>query len=328
MASNIKPLPIDCWLADMTAAIDRIAELGTSILNTHRLVSDEAAAAADRWHLAERMTDECEALRSMVESVRQIIVSIDECRNLLHEDRTARDDLHQAMNRCADTIDARLPGIEQAFATIRRAALDLLQWTQRSARLDSSTLPSEYRASYARLLAHTPVFKPRMAAFQEDLLVLNQEPQLHPEVQRLISSISRYHAAIDTARRFVQSVVEPPLELVFHETQAFLNDFQSLPPEQMTELATELNDCCQRLLYDPAEFRLRVEYVRTPLAGGLDSSMVVLTLSNDYKVIFTVDEDPVFEQLAITLFRVLPESQYAAAKDELTRVLYEHFSSE
>ncbi len=328
MASGIPPFPIDSWLADMTVAIGRVAELGASILETHRLASDEAAEAADRWHLAERLIEEREALLGMVGSVRQIIESIGECRRLLHEDAAAGADLDRAMSRCADTIDAELPEIEQAFVTIRRVALDLLQWTQRSAKLDGSPLPGEYRANYADLLAHTPVFKPLMAAFLDDLLVLSRAPELHPRVQRLISSVGRYHAAIDSARRFVHSVVEPPLELVFHETQTFLDDFRALPAEQMTALATELNDCCQLLLYDPAEFRRRVEHVRPQLADGLDSSMVVLTTSHEFKVIFTVDEDPLFEQLAITLFHVLPAHQHTAARIELTRALYKHFSSD
>ena len=60
----------------------------------------------------------------------------------------------------------------------------------------------------------------------------------------------------------------------------------------------------------------------------IDASMVVLGVSDGLHVIFTVDEDPVFEQLSITLLRVLPEHESEAAADDLTQALYGHFSPE
>ena len=56
--------------------------------------------------------------------------------------------------------------------------------------------------------------------------------------------------------------------------------------------------------------------------------MVVLEVGDGFRVIFTVDEDPVFEQLSITLLRVLPEHETETATEDLARALYDHFSSE
>ena len=210
--------------------------------------------------------------------------------------------------------------------TVRHSALDLLLWTQQSAKVEGGELPDKYRASYARLIAYTPIIKPLLAALQDDLLLLNNEPGLHPDTQRLISALNRYNAVAESARGFIRSVVEPPLELVFHDTEAFVSDFHALPSDQRAQVATELNDCCQLLLYDPVEFQRRVGHVRPRLAEGIDASMVILTVSAELNVVFTVDEDPVFEQLAVTLLRVIPEHELATATDDLTRALYGDFA--
>jgi hypothetical protein len=118
------------------------------------------------------------------------------------------------------------------------------------------------------------------------------------------------------------------LEIVFHETESFLEDVKHLSTGERASLATDLNDCCQLLLYDVPEFNRRVKQVRPQLVEGVDASMAVLGVSGGYHVIFTVDEDPVFEQLSFMLLRVLPEDKIEAATNELAQALYGHFSSE
>jgi hypothetical protein len=328
MASDIDSFPVSTWLADMKAAVDRIFELGTAILDTHRLASDKAADNADRWNLVERIETERTALLCLVEKIREIVQAVVQCRQLMHSDSASQDQILDTIEYCSATIESNLPDIEKALVTIRHVALDLLLWTQRSGKIEGSELPGEYRATYGRLIAYAPIFKPMLAALQDELLLLNKEPRLRPEAQRLISALNRYNAVAESARGFIRSVVEPPLELVFHETDTFISDFQALTSDQLAQVATEVNDCCQLLLYDPMEFRRRVEHVRPQLAEGLDATLVVLTVSDGLKVIFTVDEDPVFEQLTSTLLRVVPEHELAKATDDLTRALYGHLSSD
>lgn len=320
--------PIDSWLTEMKDAVDRIARLGQAFLETHRRASDKAAANADRWHLAQRLDEERQALLDLLDCAGRVIRSIVECRRAVHAGTASNADLHQGLTDCADVIEETLPRIEESFVTSRHAALDLLRWAERAGKIEESTLPADYRASYARLISHAPVIKPLTETFQEDLLRLKEGERLHPVAQRLISVLSRYNAVMETARSFVRSVTEPPLELAFHETASFLEDVKALSREQLAAAATELNDCCQLLLYDVPEFNRRVRQVRPRLAAGIDASMVVLGVSGGFQVIFTVDEDPVFEQLSITLLRIVPEQQIEAATDDLARALYGHFSSE
>ena len=67
-----------------------------------------------------------------------------------------------------------------------------------------------------------------MSAFQHDLLQINQSSGIHPNTQRLLSAVTRCNSVMDSIRGFVASVVEPPLDLVFHETEAFDADITKI----------------------------------------------------------------------------------------------------
>ena len=323
--STHAPLLIDTWSADMKAAIDQICEIGSLTLHTHREASDEAAVAADRWQLESRLEDERTALCQLFDRARLTVEAIENTRRLMHADEVSDATRHQSMRDCANTIDENVPHISQAFLTVRHSALDLLQWTQRSGKIEGSELPANYRASYAKLVAYTPIFRPFLESMQHELLALSKGPDHHPDVKLLLSALTHYNAVADSARSFVGSVVEPPLELVFHHTDIFDQDWQTIAAAEQGHLATEFNDCCQLLLYEPSEFRRRVEDIRAPLADGMEASLFALPV-DDMRLLFTVDEDPLFEQMAVTLLRVVEFRDFENACDSVTRDLYRGLS--
>jgi hypothetical protein len=296
-------------------------------LSTHRKASETADTHADQWRLAERQDEECTALRQLLGCASRVVEAIERTRQLMRTDDSADVTLHQSMHDCAETIDAALPQMEQAFLTVRQSALDLLVWTQRSAYIEGSELPAQYRASYAKLATYTPILKPRLEAMQQELLSLTQDTGVHPDVRLLLAALTRYNAVTDSARAFVKRVVEPPLELVFEDTEAFQSDWQGYAAADQGPLATALNDCCQCLLYDPAEFERRVESIRPQLVNGMDASLFVLSVG-EIRILFTVDEDPVFEQLRVTLLRVVNVDQFDAARVSVTQSLYGELADE
>ena len=325
-ARDNEPLPIQEWSAAMKTAIEQICEIGLRTLQTHRKASEEAAAIADGWQLAERLEDERAALLRLFKHAQRIIEAIESTRSLMHAD-VAESTLLESMRDCADAIDESLPQLEESFLAARHSALDLLRWTQRWGHIEESDLPAQYRASYAKLIEYSPVFRPRSEAMQQTLLSYSKDKEVDPDVRRLLSALSRYNAVADSARCFVKSVVEPPLELVFHDTESFQRDWQACDAAVRGHLGTEINDCCQQLLYDPAEFDQRVQRVRPQLADGIDASLCVLPV-DDRRVLFTVDEDPVFEQLTVTLLRVVPEVEFEDARESIIDDLYRGLKDE
>lgn len=315
-SSTNTPLPIDKWSADMQTAIDQICEIGLLTLHTHREASDKAAAVADQWHLESRLDDEHAALRQLFDRARLIVEAIEDTRR-----RMRADDISAAMRDCANAIEENVPHITQALLTVRHSALDLLRWTQGSAKIEGSDLPDRYRASYAKLIAYTPIFKPFLESMQHELLALNKGPDHRPDVKLLLSALSRYNAVADSARSFVKSVVEPRLDLVFHDTDTFHQDWQTIAAEEQGHLATEFNDCCQLLLYEPSEFRRRVESIPLQVAEGMEASLFALPV-DCRRILFTVDEDPLFQQMTVTLLRVVHVDEFDTALDLVTSALY------
>lgn len=312
MISGWDPLPLNQWDGDMTAAVEEIHRVGLQILEKHQTVSDRAAEVSNHWKLSERQEAEHEALQKLLDAVRAVSASL----NTIFETGSPA-----AMAAATDTINTNLPVIEKSFITIRHAALDLLRWTRRDGHLEGSTLPEQYRASYAALVAYTPQFRPRIIQLLDDLLDLVQQEGADAAVQQLLTALTRYHGVLDTARGFVQAVVDPPLELTFQETQGLLDEWQQLDVSVRSALGTELNDVCQFLLYDKEKFNAGVEEIHHQVSEGLDASLMAIE-AEGHKVLFSVDEDPLFHQLAVTLYRAVPSDTFESTCEELFDRLY------
>jgi hypothetical protein len=57
----------------------------------------------------------------------------------------------------------------------------------------------------------------------------------------------------------------------------------------------------------------------------LNASLYVLPV-DAWRIVFTMDEDPVFEQIIVTLLRVVPADHLEGALTSLASVLYRDFS--
>lgn len=326
-ATDHSPLPLEQWSEDMRAAVTEICELGARLLRTHRAASERSSQVAEQWKLGERLTDERVALEHAFDGLRGILSAIDETWQLMRRRDVEEAQLRQSMRDCAAVIDDALPALQQDFLTIRHCALDLLRWVRRFAEVEGSALPAEYRASYARLLSYTPVFRPRLESMQSELLLQSRDTQVSPDVQKMLTALNQYVVAVESARAFVKSVVEPPMELVFHDAESFQNDWRRLAPQLQGRLGTELNDCCQFLLYDPAGFHSLVDNIQRPLSEGIDASLFVLPVDT-LRIVFTMDEDPVFQQLIVTLLRVVSANELEETVDSVVRALQKDFSSD
>ncbi|MGI9473754.1 MAG: hypothetical protein ACR2NZ_19590 [Rubripirellula sp.] len=322
------PLPIESWTEDMVAAIERICDLGLEILRVHSIDNAAAQRIAEEWSLTERMADEHQALNTLFANARSIVLAVEELRARMNFPELGTEGIATSLDRCSQTIEDNLPGIEDAFLVSRHSALDLLRWIQHDAVVDESDLPGRYRASYAQLVSYSPVFKPHFEQLGHRLLELGARHVAAAEIGQLLSGLSRYNAVAESARSFVRSIVEPQLEMVFHETEGFVNDWKAISPSsERAELATELNDCCQLLLYDQASFDQRTEAVHVPLGEGVDASLFRMSY-RDRTLLFTVDQDPVFSELVITLLRVVTTADASQAIEASTRSLYSGLGSD
>lgn len=324
---NHSRLPLEQWNSDMQTAVDNIFAVGKQLLSVHRGASPKATEVAVQWNLEDRLEEERQALNDSVVMLRGVLTSIDAVWCLMNQAQIQESQMRQSMRECAKLIGATLPSLQRNFLTIRHCALDLLRWSRQFAEITESDLPDEYRASYARLLAYTPIFRPALESLQSDLLQRNANARVSDELQELLSQLTHYMAAIETVRAFLTSVVSPPMDLVFQDTHSFHEDWTKRGPEEQGLLATELNDHCQLLLYDAAGFHAGVQNIQHSLPQDLEAALYVLAVNN-CRIVFSMDEDPVFRQIIVTLLRVVEVQDLEDTIASLLPILYRDFSGE
>ena len=312
---NTQTFSVDEWAAAMMAAVSEIDELGRELIARHRQGSERAEEVCRNWRLEERQAQQRIALGSLFAAAREILESLVETEILLQAD---------TMASAAEAIEKNLPTVEEGFLAVRHCAQDLLHWADRYGTPENSGVSASYRAAHNKLTSYAPVFKPRLEALQVQLLGLATSNEAGPAVTTLLSAITRYNAVLDSARRFVAVVVEPPLELVFAETKQFLEDVQEIPLETRGLVGSELNDCCRSLMYDPTIFAKSVKPVEVQQPEGIESSLVVFD-SHGMRILFTVEEDPIFGQLTVHLLRVVGESEFDSACAGVSRTLAEEW---
>ena len=234
MNSPVTQLPtfsLDEWAASMASAVDEIDRFGRELLSRHRGISARAEEVCVNWRLEERQAEQRMALESLLGAGRGILEKLGEAERSLEP---------KLMEDAAACIEQNLPAVEEAFLSVRHCAQDLLQWAERHGNEPLAELRADYRAQHGKLTAYAPVFKPRLEALQLNLAERDRAADSPPAVTRLLSAITRYNAVLDVARRFVAAVVEPPLELVFAETEPFLRDFRKIPVDTRGAVALSL----------------------------------------------------------------------------------------
>lgn len=304
------------WAASMSAAIEDIGAAGQELVAVHRRASARAEEVCRNWRLEERQAEQREALDALFSAASEILDKLSAAEHGMAPG---------VMAAAAACIDRNLPAVEEAFLVVRHCAQDLLQWAERHGDPASEGLTASYRALHGKLTAYAPVFKPRLEAFQLKLAERAAARNATPAVGDLLSAITRYNAVLDSARRFVAAVVEPPLELVFAETDLFQQDVQRIPVETRGRVGSELNDCCQHLLYEPGVFAETVRAVELVQPEGVDSSLVVFE-SQGIQVLLTVEEDPIFGQMTVHLLRAVMKDEFSDACAGVAAALSEEWN--
>ena len=95
------------------------------------------------------------------------------------------------------------------------------------------------------------------------------------------------------------------MELVFDITQSFSDDMAGLPLVQKEAISNQINLISKSLLNGQVEFKQNslIPY-NFNLKGGLDSSLYLIKADKDKRMVVSVDEDPVFDKITLTLFRL------------------------
>ncbi len=116
----------------------------------------------------------------------------------------------------------------------------------------------------------------------------------------------------------------PGIETVeFRESEAFGRDLAGLSAHDKKRVVGTISAKAKLLVTDPG--RAKKEFTqsyRFLLHGGLESSLTEISIGGTWWVILTVDDDPIFGRVILTLMRLVRQGGRKKAYHELAATLY------
>ena len=113
------------------------------------------------------------------------------------------------------------------------------------------------------------------------------------------------------------------MELNVDITHSFSEDMSYLSPAERETITTKINVVSQSLLNGKTDFKENssVPYIFN-LKGGLESSLFLIRTDQDYRIIAAVDEDPIFDKISVTLFRLVDKKKSEKIYKEVGEDIY------
>lgn len=100
------------------------------------------------------------------------------------------------------------------------------------------------------------------------------------------------------------------MELLFESTNKFEKDLNQFDDQEKGKIVKKLNEQCASLKDGLDTFYKKVvRPLKIKLNNGLEPSLYCLKVNRDVRIIITVDDDPLFDQIIITLMRVVRHNQ-------------------
>lgn len=114
------------------------------------------------------------------------------------------------------------------------------------------------------------------------------------------------------------------MEIIIESTRNFEKDIENLSKEEKDIVIKKINDCAN--LFPTQKAQVYRKLHRLPLLSEIDSydsSLYKIKISPKLMVILSLDEDPIFEQVIFTLFRVVQHNDFDKAYQDIAESLYQ-----
>ena len=111
--------------------------------------------------------------------------------------------------------------------------------------------------------------------------------------------------------------------LVEQTTPEFRGDLERLSPADRRRIQQVLSGGYATLRENPRAFFARLRRpVPIQLRNGYTSSLYALSVGRDFGIVISVDDDPVFDQTLVTLFRVVQQDELERSFRSTAQLLY------
>lgn len=117
------------------------------------------------------------------------------------------------------------------------------------------------------------------------------------------------------------------MEILVESTKKFEQDLEAFTKPDKFNLITKMNHDFQCILNE-RESLLKKGYLQQlteiKLNNNYDSSLYSLKIDSEFSVILTIDEDPIFDRIIITLFRLVEQRKASEAYSDVAKSLYKN----
>ncbi|MEG4393457.1 hypothetical protein [Microcoleus sp. BROC3] len=114
------------------------------------------------------------------------------------------------------------------------------------------------------------------------------------------------------------------LEMSIESTKGFEKDIAKLSEDEKAAVIKKINDCASLFPTQKADVYRKLRRLRLPTnLNGYESSLYTLRISRTLRVIWAVDEDPIFGQVIFTLFRAVKHDYLDKAYQSVAESLYQ-----
>jgi hypothetical protein len=114
------------------------------------------------------------------------------------------------------------------------------------------------------------------------------------------------------------------VDILIESTKGFENDLAKLSEDEKAAAIKKISYCASLFPTHKADLYRKLH--RLPLQSnlnGYESSLYTLTVSPTLRLIWAVDEDPIFGQVIFTLFRVIKHDELDKAYQDVAESLYQ-----
>ena len=113
------------------------------------------------------------------------------------------------------------------------------------------------------------------------------------------------------------------MEIIIESTQRFENSLAQLDQKFKELVIEKINDCTQQFSKNKMCVYNNLEKLKfLSLPNNYQSSLYVLKLSSNLRIILTIDEDPIFSQTIFTLFDIVEPQDLEQSHKEIAADIY------
>ena len=114
------------------------------------------------------------------------------------------------------------------------------------------------------------------------------------------------------------------VDVLIESTKHFEQDLGRLNQDKKNVVIQKINDFVSLFPEHKSEGYRKLRRINYPSGlNGYDSSLYTLKISHQIRVILSVDEDPIFDQMIFTLFRVVTYDELNKAYQSIAESLYQ-----